>query len=168
MKEKIEIGAIGTIHTPFRTVEDRVPIQGRMHRESEGTVRLFEEYRNGLKDLEGFSHIFLVYYFDRSDTVMLRARPYADKDEHGIFAIRSPHRPNHIGLTLVELVAVEDAMLRVRGVDMLDGTPLLDIKPYNPLFDSASEVRTGWMEQHDKSGSFDKKVGDQKEWLHKK
>ena len=139
---------IGIIHTPYRQVSDNVPVQGRLHPGTVGQVKLFEEYRDACRDLEGFSHVFLLYHLHASTEERTITRPYMDTVERGVFSTRSPHRPNHIGLSLVTLVAVENGELAVRDVDMLDGTPLLDIKPYNPLFDAppkGEEVRTGWM-----------------------
>ena len=162
----IDITPLGVIHTPYKELTDRVPIQGNRHPETEGQVEVFPEYADGLLDLEGFSHIYLIYYFDRSREVFLRTRPYADNREHGIFAIRSPHRPNHIGLTVVELVAVEENMLTVRGLDMLDGSPLLDIKPYNPGIDGPAEARIGWMEEPTRGEGFSKKIDNHQSWRH--
>ncbi len=162
----IEIKPLGIIHTPFKEVTDGVPIQGARHPEGEGRVEVFTEYAEGLMDLEGFSHIYLLYHFNRCEDVFLMARPYADDCEHGIFAIRSPHRPNHIGVTVVELVSVKGNILTVKGVDMLDGTPLVDIKPYNPAFDAPRDVRVGWMEKPSEAKGFSKKVHSTESWRH--
>ncbi len=170
MKEReIVLKPIGIIETPYTDWSQAVPVQGRANPESEGTLVLYPEYGAGLKDLEGFSHIILLYHFHKSAEVMLSAKPYLDKAEHGIFAIRSPHRPNHLGLTLVELVSVQGLQVRVKGVDMLHGTPLLDIKPYNPRIDSVPEARTGWMEKafSEGEGVTARKVRSEKDWLHK-
>ncbi len=164
----IIINPIGIIHSPFKRIGDTVPIQGVFSADSEGTVELFPEYREGLRDIDGFSHIFLVYYFHESRFVMLKAKPYMDDTERGVFSIRSPHRPNHIGLTVVNLMSVENCILRVRGLDMIDGTPLIDIKPYNPYFDDRSDATIGWMKRFFEDADRPKKVTVQsrKEWIH--
>ena len=136
---------IGVIHTPFRRAEG-TPIQPRASAGTEGTVTVLPEYTAGLKDLEGFGRIWLVYWFDRAGPVRLTVRPYMDDTERGLFATRAPSRPNRIGISCVKLLGVDGATLRVADVDMLDGTPLVDIKPYAPQFDCFQEVRTGWLE----------------------
>jgi len=139
---------IGRIRTPHETVSDNVPIQGRMAPLSEGAVELFPEYAAGACDLEGFSHVFLLYRFHLGTDERLTVVPYMDIVPRGVFSTRFPHRPNRIGVTLVEVLGVDGTTVRVRGVDMVDGTPLLDIKPYVPRFDAvenAASVRTGWM-----------------------
>ena len=100
----------------------------------------------GLKDLEGFSHLILVYHFDRVEGFDLIQKPYLEDEDRGMFAIRSPRRPNPIGVTVVSLLKIDGNRVSVRGVDMLNGTPLLDIKPYVPDFDSVADARTGWLD----------------------
>ncbi len=163
---------IGIIHTPFKTVSDNIPVQGQLHPGSEGTIKLFPEYRDACRDLEGFSHLFLLYYLHISEEERTITKPYMDTVPRGVFSTRSPHRPNHIGLTLVRLVSIEPGILNVVDVDMVDGTPLLDIKPYNPRFDSAKtgeELKTGWMgkaiDDSMKRGST--RTGSTEEWLQK-
>ena len=151
MKEKIEIKPIGIIHTPHKKPKG-IPIQGKFERDVTGQIELFPEYRQGLKDIEGFSHIILVYYFDRSKDEKLISRPFLEDEPHGIFAIRSPHRPNHIGVSIVELKKIENNIITFSEVDMLDNTPLLDIKPYVSHFDSRENVKNGWLDKHFKSG----------------
>ncbi|MBW1879206.1 MAG: tRNA (N6-threonylcarbamoyladenosine(37)-N6)-methyltransferase TrmO [Deltaproteobacteria bacterium] len=136
---------IGVIHTPFEGAEG-TPIQGAFSGDAEGTVEVAAEYADGLSDLEGFSHVILLFAFHRSRGYALRVTPYLDDVLRGVFATRAPRRPNPIGLTVVKLVAVEGHTLRVAGVDMLDGTPLLDIKPYVPALDPRGEVTCGWLE----------------------
>lgn len=164
------IRPIGVIRTPFAGVEDGVPIQGRLVPDTPGEVHVYPEFREGLIDLDGFSHVFLIYVFHRTAVMKLRARPYLDTKERGVFAIRSPHRPNRIGLTLVELLSIEEGLLRVAGVDMLDGTPLVDIKPYNPKFDAIVDgvtIRTGWMKDKALDDyKFDVRTCSRKQWLH--
>lgn len=140
----IEIQPIGTIHTPFSELEG-MPIQPKGAKEVKGTVELFEQYRPGLKDLDGFSHIFLIYAFHRSSGFKLEVVPFLDNQPRGLFSTRAPKRPNPIGLSVVLLDRVEDGILHVTGIDVLNGTPLLDIKPYVPDFDHFPEVRTGWI-----------------------
>ena len=142
----IEFKPIGTIHTPFATPEG-MPIQPAGAAGVHGTVEVFEEYQAGLKDLDGFSHIILLYHFHRSQGFSLRLVPFMDTQSRGVFATRAPKRPNPIGLSIVALDRIEDGVLRVQNVDILDGTPLLDIKPYVPEFDSHTDIRTGWLEE---------------------
>jgi tRNA-Thr(GGU) m(6)t(6)A37 methyltransferase TsaA len=113
--------------------------------EAEGVVEVLPELERGLQDIEGFSHLYLIWVFDRDDEAgdTLTAHPPSDRRPHGVFATRSPHRPNPLGLTVVELLGREGNRLRVRGVDMLDGTPVVDIKPY--LSNVPGELRRGWL-----------------------
>ncbi len=162
---KIILKPIGIIHTPFKEIKD-IPIQGSFS-EYNGDIEIFPEYRDGLKDVDGFSHLYLIYNFHKCTAERLQGKPYLDDMIHGIFAIRSPHRPNHIGLTIVSLLSVENSHLKIAGVDMLDGTPLIDIKPYNPYFDAPSDARIGWMEKCFKDGKVQRSatVRDEKHWL---
>ena len=145
--DKITFTPIGVIRTSFEN-KSGTPIQGHLAPESRGTVEVFPEYTEGLKDIEGFSHILLVYCFHESKGYKLTAKPFLEDVERGIFAIRGPRRPNPIGVTVVQLDGREENMLHVSGVDMLDGTPLLDIKPYVPVFDHFEEIKSGWLEKH--------------------
>jgi len=138
--------AIGIIKTPY-TSKTGVPIQGIFDPESEGKAEIFEEYEPGLKDIEGFSHLIFLYVFDRSKGYDLICRPYMEDDLHGVFSMRAPKRPNPIGLSVVRLEKREKNILYLAEVDMLDGTPLLDIKPFVPKFDHRENVRVGWMER---------------------
>ena len=147
--DSIELKPIGIIRTPYTEPQD-MPIQGRFRDNVEGWIELNEEYVPGLQDLEGFSHLFLIYYFHRSDKVELEGRPYLEDETHGIFATRSPHRPNHLGLSIVRLQRIEGNRIYFTEVDVLDGTPLLDIKPYVPDFDVRTEVTTGWYARRSK------------------
>ena len=141
----MEFHPIGTIRSPFETREG-MPIQPSGAVGVEGRVELAPEFAEGLQDLEGFSHVVLLYVFHRSEGFDLRVAPYLDPTPHGLFATRAPRRPNPIGLSVVALEGVEANVLRVSGIDVLDGTPLLDIKPYVPAFDAPSACRTGWLE----------------------
>ncbi|MFC1895129.1 tRNA (N6-threonylcarbamoyladenosine(37)-N6)-methyltransferase TrmO [Thermodesulfobacteriota bacterium] len=142
----IEMKPIGIIHTPFKQPEG-MPIQPAGATGVKGTVEIFEEFRAGLKDLDGFSHIILLYLFHRSEGFKLEVVPFMDTRPRGLFATRAPKRPNPIGLSLVQLDRIKNGSLHVQNVDILDGTPLLDIKPYVPEFDSHTDIRTGWLEQ---------------------
>jgi tRNA-Thr(GGU) m(6)t(6)A37 methyltransferase TsaA len=138
--------AIGIIHSGF-TEKSATPIQG-VFSEGKGSVELFPEYAGGLKDIEGFSHLYLIYHFDRAEKHCLVQKPFLDgKNEKGIFATRHYNRPNHIGLSIVELLAAKYNVLEIGGVDILDGTPLLDIKPYVRHFDIREDVRSGWFDE---------------------
>lgn len=137
---------IGIIHTEF-SEQSATPIQG-VFSEGKGTVELFSEYTAGLKDVDGFSHIYLIYPFDRSKGYSLVSRPFLDSStERGIFATRHFNRPNPIGLSIVELLGVKGNMLEIGGVDILNGTPLFDIKPYIKQFDCREHARSGWVDE---------------------
>jgi len=148
---------IGVIHTPFEEPAG-MPIQPCFADGAPGHVEVFEEFADGIADLAGFSHLHLIYHFHRSSDWSLRVTPYLDDHERGLFATRAPRRPNPIGLSVVRLVGVEGNRLRVEDVDMLDGTPLLDIKPFNPAVDHRDGCRVGWMA--DKTGSDGRGVSD--------
>jgi len=142
---KIQFEVIGVIHTPFTNPAD-TPIQA-VRSSAEGWVEVFPEFAPGLQGIEELSHLHLIYHFDRAAETRLVVKPFLDENEYGVYATRHPFRPNHIGISVVELLEREGNRLRVRGVDMLDGTPLLDIKPYMPDFDQRANVRTGWYER---------------------
>ena len=135
---------IGIIHSPF-TDKDQTPIQASRS-QATGFVEIYPEYAEGLQDLEGFSHIILFYVFHESTGYSLHVKPFLDDQERGLFATRYPARPNPIGFSVVRLISQIGSVLEVEGVDMLDGTPLLDIKPYVPDFDIRTEARSGWYE----------------------
>jgi len=155
---KIEFNPIGVIHSPFSDPQG-MPIQPAGAEGVTGTVEVFEEFRSGLKDLDGFSHVILLYHFHRSRGFRLHVVPFMDSRERGVFAPRAPKRPNAIGLSVVRLNRIEDRILHVENLDVLDGTPLLDIKPYVPEFDAQDEARTGWLETARKTVS-EKKSDD--------
>ncbi len=140
------VNPIGVIHTPFTNLEG-MPIQPTGAAGVKGTVEVFEKYCPGLKDLEGFSHIILMYYFHGSSGFNLSVIPFLDLQPRGLFATRAPKRPNPIGLSVVQLDKIENGVLYVQNVDILDSTPLLDIKPYVPEFDAPKKVRIGWLEK---------------------
>ena len=134
---------IGHVRTPYTDTAAIPKGPGAEHR-AEGLIEVLPEYAEGLLDIEGFSHLYLIWVFDRSEGFALLATPPTDDRPHGVFATRSPRRPNPIGLTVVELRGREGNRLRVRGVDMLDGTPVLDIKPYLSSV-APDEIRRGWL-----------------------
>ena len=139
---------IGVIHSPF-TDKKQTPIQPTRS-QAVGQVVVYPEFVQGLQDLEGFSHIILLYAFHQSEGYALRVKPFLDDQLRGLFATRHPCRPNPIGLSIVRLLARRDNVLEIGGVDMLDGTPLLDIKPYVPDFDVRQGTRVGWYETRSK------------------
>ena len=145
--DEIRYRPIGVIRSPFKGPEG-TPIQPAGARGVAGTVEVFPEYVEGLKDIDGFSHIILLYHFHLSKGASLMVQPFMDDREHGVFAIRGPSRPNSIGLSVVRLVRVEPGILHVQDVDIVDGTPLLDIKPYVPEFDMRKAERIGWLEDN--------------------
>jgi tRNA-Thr(GGU) m(6)t(6)A37 methyltransferase TsaA len=141
----MNVVAIGTIRTPFARAAG-TPIQPYRARGSEGTIEIFAPYAEGLRDLAGFDRIWLLYWFHRAAAARLRVVPFRDTVERGVFATRAPARPNPIGLSSVRLLAVEGNVLRVGEIDVLDGTPLLDIKPNVPAYDAYPIARCGWVD----------------------
>ena len=137
--------AIGIIHSPHKQLSE-IPIQPVFCKDIEGLVVLHDMYTEGLNDLDEFSHIYLFYHFHHSQKTCLSLSPYLSDEKHGIFATRAPHRPNKLGMSLVRLDRIENNILHVRDLDILDGTPLLDIKPYIQRFDSREEVKSGWQD----------------------
>lgn len=147
MKSDIIFWPIGTVNSPFKEPPG-TPIQPGADPDTRGTVEIFPEYREGLQDLEGFSHLILVYYFHLSQKFSLKVKPFLDDRQRGLFATRAPARPNPIGLSVVRLEKIDGTRLHIREVDIVDGTPLLDLKPYVPRFDSRAEATSGWMAQN--------------------
>jgi tRNA-Thr(GGU) m(6)t(6)A37 methyltransferase TsaA len=140
---KIEYEAIGVVRSPHRESAG-TPIQPSRAEGVTGTVELRPELAEGLADLDGFSHIVLITHFDRAKPYRPRVVPYLDTVERGLFATRAPSRPNPIGLSVVRLLGIEANVLTIEGVDLLDGTPVLDIKPYLGEHEQPEDVRTGW------------------------
>jgi tRNA (adenine37-N6)-methyltransferase len=138
---------IGVIRSPFNEPKD-TPIQPTAAAGIKGSIELLPEYTQALKDLEGFSHIILLYYFHLSKEYSSLVKPFLDSALRGVFATRSPSRPNNIGLSVVQLVGIKDNVLYIEDVDIIDGTPLLDIKPYVPDFDIREVKRFGWLESN--------------------
>jgi tRNA-Thr(GGU) m(6)t(6)A37 methyltransferase TsaA len=142
----ISVISIGIIQTPFKDING-MPIQPSGAQDVPGQLVLDPQYEEGLCDLDGFSHLILLYHFHLSKGYSLKAKPFLDTVERGLFSTRAPRRPNPIGLSIVRLNRIDGRILHILDVDMLDGTPLLDIKPYVPTFDIRSDVRAGWLEQ---------------------
>jgi tRNA-Thr(GGU) m(6)t(6)A37 methyltransferase TsaA len=139
----MKVTPIGIIHSPHQRA-DGTPVQAALATGVQGTVEVFPEYAAGLRDLDGFERIWLVYWFDRAKPAQLVVTPYLDTTPRGLFATRAPSRPNPIGLSSVRLLEISGHILHVDGLDILDNTPLLDIKPYLPSFDAFQAERTGW------------------------
>lgn len=137
---------IGVIHTPYKN-SNGTPIQARANRHCDGSIEIFSEYADGLRDLEGFSHIILLYCFHKSEGYSLVVKPFLDTEKRGLFSTRAPRRPNPIGLSVVSLRSIQGNILHISGIDMLDNTPLLDIKPYVPQMDHDEGARIGWLEK---------------------
>lgn len=145
--DEIKYKPIGIIRSPFKEPKG-TPIQPTAAKGINGAVDVFAEYTEGLDDLEGFSHIILVYHFHLSKKTSLKVEPFMDNQTRGVFSTRAPSRPNPIGISVVHLVRVEGNVLHIRDVDILDGTPLLDIKPYVPEFDAREAGKIGWLEEN--------------------
>ena len=146
-KEGITFQPIGIIYSPFSELES-MPIQPTSEASGPGTVEIFGQFAEGLADLEGFSHIILIYHLHEVRDTALTVTPFLDVVERGVFATRAPSRPNPIGMSVVNLLRVEELVLHVENLDVLDKTPLLDIKPYIPEFDYLPEVKIGWLEKN--------------------
>ena len=144
---EIKYTPIGIIHSPFKKTKG-TPIQPAGAKDIDGTVEVFPEWAEGLEDVEGFSHIILIYHFHLSKITPLKVKPYMDNNAHGVFAMRGPSRPNPIGISIVRLVRIEENILHIQDVDIVDGTPLLDIKPYVPEFDIREVEKTGWLDKN--------------------
>jgi tRNA-Thr(GGU) m(6)t(6)A37 methyltransferase TsaA len=141
---EIVYSPIGIVRSPFKTVEG-TPIQPVGARGVRGTIELREEFLAGLKDLDGFSHIILIYHFNLSEGYNLQVKPFLDDRLRGVFATRAPRRPNPIGISVVRLIGIEGILVYIEDVDIVDGTPLLDIKPYVPKFDARETELIGWL-----------------------
>lgn len=142
--DKIVYSPIGRIISPFKEAKG-TPIQPTADDTARGKIELFPEYVGGIKDLDGFSHLILLYHFHKAGEASLIVKPFLENEVHGIFAVRAPSRPNPIGLSIVRLLKIEENILHVADLDILDGTPLLDIKPYVPEFDRRDNVKIGWL-----------------------
>ena len=151
--QEIIINPIGIIHSSYKKSSE-IPIQGKFKDDEEAWIELKSKYVKGLKDLDGFSHCILIYYFHESNKETIEGKPFLENNTHGIFAIRSPHRPNHIGLSFVKIKQIKKNRLYFTEVDMIDGTPLIDIKPYIKYFDNRENVISGWLDKHFKNGEI--------------
>ncbi len=145
---EIKLKPIGIVHSPFKKKED-IEAEKFAHPQGfdsiEGELEIFKEYEPGLKDTEGFSHLIVIFAFHESEGYRLHTKPFLDDTLRGLFSTRSPHRPNPIGLTVVKVVARKGNMLHVKGIDMIEGTPILDLKPYTPR-DQKPSIKCGWLE----------------------
>ena len=145
-EDQFQYKSIGVIRTPFESPEG-MPIQPVGADAADGTVEIDEAYADGLRDLSGFSHCILLYHFHAAaDTASLEVEPFLDDEKRGVFATRAPQRPNRIGLSVVKIDSVTEHEVNVRGIDVVDGTPLLDIKPFVPEFDVPNDAATGWID----------------------
>lgn len=143
---RIKFESIGVIQTSYKTLEN-MPIQPMGAKGVKASVLLKSEFVDGLMDLEEFSHVILIYYLHKVMDYKLKVIPFMDTEEHGIFATRSPRRPNAIGISTVKLISIDGNILHVEDADVLDGTPLLDIKPFFGQFDNRENVKSGWLDR---------------------
>jgi formylmethanofuran dehydrogenase subunit E len=154
----MQLKSVGIIHSPYKDRKESPP-KGR---EEICWIEVFEQYAEGLKDIDGFSHLILLYWFhQRNDYSLLVKTPWSP-ELHGLFSTRSPDRPNSLGFSVVELIEREGNKLKVKGLDALEGTPLLDIKPYLPEIDSKANVRMGWIKETDFSKVYGKSLKELK------
>ena len=142
--KKIIYHSIGIIHSPFTDL-DQMPIQPTGDASAAGFAEIFPDYVGGLKDIDGFSHVILLYHLHKISTLKLVVTPFLDLEPRGVFSTRAPVRPNPIGISVVRLTHMSENVLHFADLDVLDGTPLLDIKPYIPAFDAPADVRVGWL-----------------------
>jgi len=158
--EPITIHPIGIIHTPHKNIKN-MPIQPIAASGVKGSIELLPEYAPGLKDLEGFSHITLIYRFHKIEGFELEVIPFMDTEKRGIFSCKAPKRPNAIGLSTVKLISVDKNIIHIEQADMLDGTPLIDIKPFYPKYDNRENVTIGWLEKN-KNIAIEKMIADER------
>jgi len=140
----IKFEPIGIVHSPF-TQRQGVPPQPTSAKDVSGTIEIFERFREGVCGLEGFSHVIVLFHFHLSKGYSLKLKPRLDDVGRGVFATRAPHRPNQIGLSIVRLDKIDNGVLHITGVDMVDQTPVLDIKPYTPKLNPTADIRIGWL-----------------------
>ena len=141
---EIKMPVIGRICSPYKDLEN-MPVQPVGAGDVSGQLIIDEEYKEGLKDLEGFSHIYIFYHFHETQKTSLTVKPFMDTKRRGVFSTRAPVRPSHLGMSVIEVVSVEDSVVNVKGLDVLNGTPLIDIKPYILKFDYRENARSGWL-----------------------
>jgi len=154
----MQLKSIGIIHSPYKDRKESPP-QGR---EEICWIEVFEQYAEGLKDIDGFSHLILFYWLHQSKEFDLLVKTPWDTEPHGVFATRSPNRPNALGFSVVELIERDGKKLTVKGLDALDGTPLIDIKPYLPEIDAKTNIRIGWVKETDFSKVYGKSFRESK------
>ena len=154
--EEIVLHPIGFISSPYKNPKD-VPRQSIYAKTEEAFAQVKKQYQSGLKDLDQFSHAIIIFYFHRSSREDIQAIPFIDSQKRGIFSIRSPHRPNHIGCSVVSINRIVDDKLFFSGVDMIDKTPVLDIKPFIPSIDHVDSVSLGWLAQYKNDDLVDQK-----------
>lgn len=142
--DEIVYKPIGVVHSPFEGPKD-VPIQSGAARGVKGQIEVAKEYTDGLQDLDGFSHLVLIYHFHLAKPFSLLIKPFLDDNLHGLFSTRAPSRPNPVGLSIVRLIKRENNVLHIQDIDIVDGTPLIDIKPYVPDFDHKNAEKIGWL-----------------------
>ncbi len=157
--KEITLQPIGIIRTPHKDIHN-MPIQPIAAKEIRGEIEIFPEFIAGLKDLDGFSHITLIYYFHKIKGYELQVVPFMDTEKRGIFACKAPKRPNAIGTSTVKLISVHNNLLTIEEVDMLDGTPLIDIKPFYPRYDNRENVSIGWLEKNNEISVSNMKSDD--------
>jgi tRNA-Thr(GGU) m(6)t(6)A37 methyltransferase TsaA len=155
--EQVSIQTIGIVHSMFKQ-QTGTPIQPTAAKEIKGTIEIESKFKDGLCDLDGFSHIVILFGFHLSQDYKLKVTPYLDDRPRGLFSTRAPKRPSQIGMSIVRLDKIEDTTLHITGVDMLNGTPVLDIKPYIPKLNPDGEIKIGWLENAQKQ--FDHKKAD--------
>jgi tRNA-Thr(GGU) m(6)t(6)A37 methyltransferase TsaA len=146
MEDHFDIEAIGFVETPFNDLKN-MPIQPLSGIGIKGKLIIREKYKDGLEDLDGFSHATLIYILHKVEDYALKVVPFMDHEEHGIFATRSPKRPNRIGISTVKIIEVKDNVVDIEDIDILNGTPIIDIKPYFPQFDNREHAKSGWLEK---------------------
>jgi len=144
--EEIRFRPIGVVHSPFKEPFSRAPKTPSERRDYQGTIEIYPEFKDGLRDLEGFSHIIVIFYFHKAKYSGLIVKPYLDDNYKGVFATRFPNRPNLVGSSVVQLLEINGNILNIKGLDMIEGSPVIDIKPYIPEFKSDDKIRIGWLE----------------------
>ena len=157
MTEQIQYYPIGVIHSQFTKIEG-MPIQPSGGTQFDGHIEIFEQFSEGLKDLDGFSHVFLIYHFHNSKGFSLITKPFLDETPRGVFSTRSPRRPNPVGLSIVRIKSISDNIIYIKDIDILDGTPLIDIKPFVSDIDNRTDTTRGWID--DKAVQFRVKRSD--------
>jgi tRNA-Thr(GGU) m(6)t(6)A37 methyltransferase TsaA len=143
---------IGVIHSEHASAGN-TPIQPKFAQDCKGQAEIFPEFAEGLRDLDGFSHVYLIFHLHQAGAFKLKVKPFLQDVERGVFATRAPNRPNPIGLSVVELLRIEGNLLHLAGIDILDGTPLLDIKPFTTMFDCVQTSRNGWQDEVDEASA---------------